>query len=181
MNCPKCGEQYFYPENHIAYYDKQFASWAEAMVYKCDKCGNAEFARLPLGSVLDNMGEVPELNLFGFDKFQLQQEPEPYDDDILRSFKYCRKAQGHQAREEYPKAASCALAFCRGMAEKLDVIWYAWAVSLAEKAGDEKVLKEARGLYLGRCLEYKKGLESRECAYRAELLGILEREISRLQ
>lgn len=64
------------------------------------------------------------------------------------------------------------------MAEKLDVIWYAWAVSLAEQAGDEQMMKEARGLYLGQCLEYKKGLESSGCAYRTELLEILEREIN---
>lgn len=180
MNCPKCGQAYFYPENHIAYYDQQFASWAEAMVYKCDGCGSVEFARLPLGSVLDNMGDVPDLKVFGFDKFETMLEPGPEDDETLRSFKYCRKARDHQSREEYPQAASCALAFCKGMAGKLDVIWYAWAVSLAEQAGDEKMLKETRGLYLEQCLVHKKMLEKQECSYRAELLEILEKETTKI-
>lgn len=66
------------------------------------------------------------------------------------------------------------------MGGKLDVIWFAWAVSLAEQAGDEKLLKEARRLSLCQCLEYKKRLESMDSAYRTELLEALNMKIKTL-
>lgn len=180
MKCPVCGDDGYtsYPRQHVAYYDRQFEHWAEALVYECSVCGHSELMRQPLGTLIDNMPDVPYLRLFGFGKEDVDQEPVPDDGPVLRAFKHCRMARGYEAMGEYGEAASCALEFCRGMAEKLDVIWFAWAVSLAEKAGDEKLLKEARGLYLGQCLEYKKGLKSRESAYKDELLEILNKEIN---
>jgi hypothetical protein len=138
--------------------------------------------RQPLGTLIDNMPDVSDFGLLGFGREDTIQAFMPDDGPVLRAFKHLRMAREHEARGEHGQAASCAIEFCRIMAEKLDVIWSAWAVSLAEKAGDEKMLKEeARGLYLGRCLEYKKGLESRECVYREELLEILEGEINKIQ
>jgi hypothetical protein len=179
MRCPDCGDDGYtsYPKDHVAYYDRQFEHWAEALVYQCDVCGHSELMRQPLGTLLDNMPDVPDLGLLGFGREDTMQAFMPDDGPGLRAFKHLRMAREHEARGEHGQAAEHAIEFCRLMGEKLDVVWYAWAVSLAEKAGDEKLLKEARGLYLGLCLEYKKGLESRECAYKNDLLGILEIEI----
>lgn len=180
MRCPVCGDDGYtsYPSDHVSYYDRQFEHWAEALVYDCRVCGHSELIRQPLGTLIDNMPDVPDLRLFGFGKEDVDLEPMPDDGPVLRAFKHCRMARDHEARGDYVQAASCAIVFCRLIGENLDIVWYAWAVSLAEKTGDDELLEEARGLYLEKCLEYKKGLKSRECAYKDELLEILDKEIN---
>lgn len=89
MRCPVCGDDGYtsYPSDHVAYYDRQFEHWAEALVYECRVCGHSELMRQPLGTLIDNMPDVPDLRLFGFGKEDVDLEPKPDDGPVLRAFK----------------------------------------------------------------------------------------------
>lgn len=178
MKCPNCSysDFTFYPEDHIAYFDQYFNSWAEAMVYTCPECGYSEFMRQPQGTVLDNMGVIPP---------QISQALAPvFGDDVVPGRSWIDNvcaAQHSVEKGNFAEAAIYAHTFCLQKRDILDIIWIAWALSLAEKSGLLTVLDNVRRMYVAKCREYRREYINRSSfAYKGELLSILDREIARL-
>lgn len=178
MKCPNCSNASFsfYPDEHVAYFDQFFNSWAEAMVYTCPECGYSEFMRLPQGSVQAGLGHI---------SIQLSQALEAGLAEGATNGRSwlddARAAQRSLAVGNRREAAVYAYEFVLRAGPMLDITWLAWALSLAEESGPPEIAMGLKRIYLDRCREYRRDyLKRGGFAYRTELLGILENEIARL-
>lgn len=178
MKCPNCSNAdfSFYPDEHIAYYDQFWGSWAEAMVYTCPECGYSELMRLPQGSVQAGLGQIPT---------QLSQAlAAGLAEGVSGGRSWldeARAAKRSLAVGNRRDAAVYAYEFVLRAGPILDITWLAWALALAEESGLPEITMGLRRIYLDRCREYRREyLKRGGFAHRMELLGILDNEIARL-
>ena len=183
--CPVCGEtESFWDEYSVAFYERRKRAWSDAVLFRCESCKELFAAILPLEHERTEIGRIQAKRLRPKEVLLSDAVPmaRRWKDLRLWSLWCAWAAQFCSEVGAGRRAAMYALEACLAAKGRLSSCWYAWTVSLAEKARDTGLAAIGEQLLLERHQKDRLRLEilARRTPAAMVLLDVLESELKRL-
>jgi len=186
MKCERCGEEEsFWDEDSVAFYDRRSRAWFDAILFRCESCKFLFTAILPLENERTEIGRMITLRLRPKEVLLSDAVPMSRRWQNYRLWSlwcawaahFCSDVGAHR------RAALYALEACLASRGRLSSNWFAWAVSLAEKAQDPGIASIGEQLLLERHMKDRRHLKvyAPKSSEAKVLLDVLEKELERLR